>query len=58
MSKLNPEDLVVSTFEVELPSEPDYLRITDPTPDTRCFFCSPTDHSCDSYCLPATGGNV
>jgi len=55
MKKLSLDDLAVSSFEVETPRAQDYA-VTNPTPDTRCFFCSPTDHSCDSFCAEEAGG--
>jgi hypothetical protein len=49
MKKLDLDELVVSSFEVETPYAQEYA-ITNPTPDTRCFVCGPTDNSCDSFC--------
>jgi len=53
MKKLNLNDLVVSTFEVQAPLQEPYVNL-DPTPDTHCFDCGPSAASCDSFCLPQT----
>ena len=42
--KLNPDDLVVSSFETESLSQfssKELLTTTDPTPATRCYWCPP-----------------
>jgi hypothetical protein len=41
---LNPADLVVSTFETATASTLSPLPTTDPTAETRCFYC-PIDYS-------------
>jgi len=55
MKKLDLNDLVVSTFEVQAPVEEPYVNL-DPTPDTRCFVCGYTDVSCDFICPDSFGG--
>lgn len=57
MSRLNPDDLVVTSFEVD-PSyaidrqQPEIITTTnDPTAATRCFICpQETYRSCDLIC--------
>ena len=40
--KLNPEDLVVSSFDTSASVyEPILLPTTDPTAETRCYYCPP-----------------
>ena len=47
MSKLNPEDLAVSSFST---AEPEALIApttwNDPTAATRCFICPPITYDC------------
>lgn len=55
MAKLNPEDLVVSSFETEAQSIdrslPGITTTNDPTAATRCYICpQETYNSCDLFC--------
>jgi len=52
MAKLNPEELVVTSFETD-PLGPSYSEgvTTDPTPDTHCFVCGYSEASCDAFCV-------
>jgi hypothetical protein len=45
--KLNPEELVVDTFDTSTEGNYEVLRpITDPTPDSRCFVCPVYSEDC------------
>lgn len=55
--KLNPEELVVTSFET---SEPEALPAIgtigpyDPTPMTRCYWCPPRTYDCPIFTDPGT----
>ncbi len=54
--RLNLADLAVSSFETQSAAQYDSGVTGDPTPDTHCFVCGHSDHSCDGICLPQGGG--
>ena len=44
--ELNPEDLVVSSFDTSADQSAIFRPITDPTPDSGCFVCPVYSEDC------------
>lgn len=52
--KLNPEELVVSTFETSDPAAAGPIGPYDPTPMTYCYWCPPRTIGCPVGTDPGT----
>ena len=55
--KLNPEELVVASFETSEPDAvvaPGTIGPYDPTPMTYCYWCPPRTFDCPIFTDPGT----